>query len=1014
MYWRIDCAETLVLGLQADGKADNERQQKSAANATAIRPSGLVRQRSVTYSGSSGSSSNSPLTPPNRQLHQTSTGIGDIQPASTTIVRWQVSPTGDLLAGISAQGIYLWQIQPFQLLSTLQYDAVGELGHMVDMVWQQDGSLGTLLVVLSSGYVYEVAVGQRETAPLEFRFDSQHYWACGVGEEDGLLRAGLVQRRTYRLPSGSGTVVCAAGTSETAGPTEVALLVATDTQVLRLTRAGGIASRIDIGSIPVINNDGVSETTQNNATIRQIVCMDDVQTELYVMSDGSVRVLRSAADDWLAAEILQPEERITVAAYSATSGVLVAGTETGHTLHYVVSAEGQFQLAARHDFVHGSGSEGSVLALAWTADGAAIACAHASGHVVVRAALGYELNASRVSAQSLKSSNATSNGSMKGISISNGNGTLRSAAAIQIEQLCWGSGSTRLLVLARDILARSQQADALPFARAALGTGMGEGTAGRVCLFSDDKVLLHDCDFGGESTDTNAADPALRWQAIQVPVAYLGGAWPLRYVAVAGDGKYVAVAGSRGLAMLAVSTRRWRLLRTRAQEDTVTVRGGLVWLGDHVVAACGQGSATRLVFFARGGALDSDAAHTEALPASVVALSSHGSLLLALCADMRVRRFSVFADGGLLRVAPQVAADLRGCGLRLRQVRSVQWVPSAAFDRRPAFLVHQGTRLVVVDAATRQQCELSARAEFAVISGVHFGNMHSAVWWFGGTQLCAALISLEDFMDGGFLQLAGGSDGGAQRLVEYPAFYPVAIAADRGMAVGIDQDWLLDDGVAAGLAQLPVRAKLYLPGILDGMLGAGAEHDALLYAACFEHLAFFAHAMEILLHSILEREADAACDDERANKSSEANGCSITGTAILPPVGLRRVVGMLEHFASFAEIVVHCARKTEAACWPLLFACVGGPEAFFQRCLVAGKLETATQCLIVLQTLESSSVCEANILALLTRAVDAGNRPLCVEILRFVAMAAESDRDMDVFLGRLRGGGTADEIKEQT
>ncbi|KAJ2455395.1 WD40 repeat protein [Coemansia sp. RSA 2337] len=168
------------------------------------------------------------------------------------------------------------------------------------------------------------------------------------------------------------------------------------------------------------------------------------------------------------------------------------------------------------------------------------------------------------------------------------------------------------------------------------------------------------------------------------------------------------------------------------------------------------------------------------------------------------------------------------------------------------------------------------------------------------------------------------------------------------------------------------------------MLSDGAEQDALMYAACFEHLEFFSHAMEILLHEVLEREMDQSL--------------AISGVdAVLP-----RVVALLENFSAFHEIVVHCARKTEAAFWSHLFACVGGPERFFRLCLDSNQLETATQSLIILQTLEPASVNEDNILALLGKVVAAKNKDLCLEILRFLKMTSESDLTMKRLLDRLR------------
>ncbi|KAJ1964735.1 WD40 repeat protein [Dipsacomyces acuminosporus] len=114
------------------------------------------------------------------------------------------------------------------------------------------------------------------------------------------------------------------------------------------------------------------------------------------------------------------------------------------------------------------------------------------------------------------------------------------------------------------------------------------------------------------------------------------------------------------------------------------------------------------------------------------------------------------------------------------------------------------------------------------------------------------------------------------------------------------------------------------------------------------------------------------------------------------------VYHLLENFVSFYDIVVHCARKTEAAFWSRLFECVGGPERLFRQCLANDLLETATQCLIILQTLEPASVNEDNILALLAKVVAAKNRRLCMEILRFLKMTAESDPSMQSLLASLR------------
>lgn len=47
--------------------------------------------------------------------------------------------------------------------------------------------------------------------------------------------------------------------------------------------------------------------------------------------------------------------------------------------------------------------------------------------------------------------------------------------------------------------------------------------------------------------------------------------------------------------------------------------------------------------------------------------------------------------------------------------------------------------------------------------------------------------------------------------------------------------------------------------------------------------------------------------------------------------------------------MVQCARKTEIALWPYLFATAGKPKDLFQQCLTQHELETAGSYLIILQ-----------------------------------------------------------------
>lgn len=105
-------------------------------------------------------------------------------------------------------------------------------------------------------------------------------------------------------------------------------------------------------------------------------------------------------------------------------------------------------------------------------------------------------------------------------------------------------------------------------------------------------------------------------------------------------------------------------------------------------------------------------------------------------------------------------------------------------------------------------------------------------------------------------------------------------------------------------------------------LEAGRTEDAVTFASYYKELTFFAHALEILLHTVVEAEADL--------ENIEENPTS----GVLPIV-----VQFLDHFDAALDVVVGCARKTEMTRWRRLFDIVGNPKVLFEvRCLHFGLL----------------------------------------------------------------------------
>jgi hypothetical protein len=101
-------------------------------------------------------------------------------------------------------------------------------------------------------------------------------------------------------------------------------------------------------------------------------------------------------------------------------------------------------------------------------------------------------------------------------------------------------------------------------------------------------------------------------------------------------------------------------------------------------------------------------------------------------------------------------------------------------------------------------------------------------------------------------------------------------------------------------------------------LSARQIKEAIQFASNYKNLVFFAHALEILLHTVVESESTV---------SSSGRG---EGTSVSPDVILPTVVEFLDHFDVSLDVVVGCARKTELTRWRRLFDVVGNPKALFE------------------------------------------------------------------------------------
>lgn len=104
----------------------------------------------------------------------------------------------------------------------------------------------------------------------------------------------------------------------------------------------------------------------------------------------------------------------------------------------------------------------------------------------------------------------------------------------------------------------------------------------------------------------------------------------------------------------------------------------------------------------------------------------------------------------------------------------------------------------------------------------------------------------------------------------------------------------------------------------------------------------------------------------------------------IPDALLPSVLEFIQEFPVYLQTVVQCARKTEIALWPYLFATAGKPKELFQQCLTERELETAASYLIILQNLEPSSVSRQYATILLETALEQQKWDLAKDLVRFL------------------------------
>ncbi|KAG0941132.1 hypothetical protein G6F32_008538 [Rhizopus arrhizus] len=696
------------------------------------------------------------------------------------------------------------------------------------------------------------------------------------------------------------------------------------------------------------------------------------------------------------------EDKATSVSINSKFSLIAVGTRSG--VVYVYSTQSHTTppvLSHKLQLTTWKKSVGSVSSLCWTSDGHAISVGYKEQGLSIWSVYGSMLFASNELDEASEEENLKDT-YMKGV-----------------RSLFWGPGNHQLFILSTDE-ANTSNLFALPFVKSALTSYLHSDNAKRGLLQMDDRMLLYNNSRDYQENNTAIDPAAVAWTHIQYPALYITDNWPIRYSSISSDGNYIAVAGKRGFAHYNTISNRWKLFGNQQQEQSFLVKGGIVWYKTILIVSCEniQQKTYEIRLYSRDNNLDNHyVLFTEVLLSTPVYIALCGDFLLVYTLENYYNKqtHKLYKIGTHKKDIIQWNSHLR----IKNQLRSIEDVVSSNI------LLLVGGKLIIL--CSNEETEdlgsassnpfkahiMSQNTEYYWIGKRSVENLRTSLWIMNGRGLKVFTNFLlpDEFEVSSNIYsesepttpttpgyLSPRHDVGRPFTLGYHMdhepesptltearirwriddlenlnkeaiympldFYPISILLEGGIIVGIEQNVSYNASLGLVLFKMSPKMHLFLHHIFRHLLQIDLEQDAITFARAYEKYVYFGHALEILLHTVLEEEA----------------GQDLKDAAILP-----LVIKFLDQFRHALDVIVSCARKTEVALWEHLFSVVGKPKDLFEICLEEGRLHTATSYLIILQTMQPLAVAEKDTMRLLNKALDENNYELCKELIRFLS-----------------------------
>ncbi|PFH54758.1 hypothetical protein AMATHDRAFT_72525 [Amanita thiersii Skay4041] len=555
-----------------------------------------------------------------------------------------------------------------------------------------------------------------------------------------------------------------------------------------------------------------------------------------------------------------------------------------------------------------------------------------------------------------------------------------------VEALFWAPGNFELFALAYPTpKTLDGHLFVIPFAKSAASGQNTPDNTRYAFLQLDDRVLVYR---GADQPDMSVINPeADVWQHVKIPSSYLITNWPIRYSSLSADGRLIAIAGRRGFAHYNSNNGRWKLFLDQQQEQAFVVKGGLLWFHHILVAAVEVSKTYQIRLYSRDLELTTqNALYREILLSPIVILSLVDNSLLVYTADNSLHHYFIIPTSNSFKLRLCGSIDFNGIIVQPTAVRTLSWMIPAAQKQLgdpledltvATVLMVVGGQLILLrprksaDRDVKYDIHVFAeRVEFCWIHLRGIGALENSLWAFDGTALRVWLNALS--IESSRSQVLENGTTDVKESVKIPLdFYPLSVLMDKGIIIGAEYETIGRANLPFVMFRHATSSHLFIHHLLLHNLESQQVREAVGFAAHYKNLVYFAHALEILLHTVVESEASSEGPSEPVTSSNK--------TAILPSV-----IEFLDHFDVALDVVVGCARKTEMTSWKYLFNVVGNPKLLFETCLMSQRLKTAGSYLLVLHSMEQSGENNDNAVRLLRKALEAKDWQLCRDLLRFL------------------------------